>query len=326
MLPHFRLLRPKTIEEALGALAEGGRRAAILAGGSDLLDWIKSGLSAPEVMVSLDRLGTLRAIREEKDTLVIGAAARLAEIAADTVVLAALPALARACSEVGSPQIRNVATLAGNLLQRPRCWYLRSNFPCLKNGGKRCYAMTGRNDYHAIFAAGPSAIVHPSDGATILSALGAAVRARGPGGQRDVPLDDLYRLPSQSLESEHALEPGELVTEIRIPRPGRRERSGFVKLRDRARFDFAVVSAACWMRLDGQRCLEARLTLGAVAPVPWRARQAEEHLRGRMVDEAGAAEAARLALEGADPLEHNAYKIPLTRHLVRNLLLQVARG
>lgn len=328
MLPHFRLARPGTLDEAVGLLAEGGGRAAALAGGSDLLDWMKSGLPAPGLVVSLDRLRDLRGIREEERkgerVLVIGATTRLAEIASDPRVAASAQALARACAEVGSPQIRSVATLGGNLLQRPRCWYLRSNFPCLKNGGDRCYAMAGRNDYHAILGAGPSAIVHPSDGATALSALGARVRVRGPQGEREMAIDDLYRLPSQRLDAEHALGPGDLLTAIVFPRAGRRERSGFVKVRDRAGFDFALVSVACWMRLDGQRCLEARLALGAVAPVPWRARRAEEVLSGRQIDAAAAAEAARLALDGAEPLEHNAYKIPLTRNLVRNLVLHLA--
>lgn len=326
MLPHFRLARPSTLEEAVALLAGAGGRAAPLAGGSDLLDWIRSGLPAPEIVVSLDRLAALRGIREEEGGLAIGATARLSEIASDPRVTASAPALARACAEVGSPQIRNVATLGGNLLQRPRCWYLRSNFPCLKNGGERCYAMTGRNDYHAILGAGPSAIVHPSDAAPALCALGARVAVRGPRGAREIPIDELYRLPSQRLDAEHALEPGEILTEVRLPRPGRRERGAFLKARERAGFDFALASAACWMRLDGQLCREARLALGSVAPVPWRARKAEEYLAGRMVDEAAAAEAARLALDGAEPLEHNAYKIALCRNLVRGLVLQVARG
>lgn len=326
MLPHFQLARPRTVDEALSLLAGSGGRGAPLAGGSDLLDWMKAGLPAPQLLVSLDRLDELRGIRETDDAFVIGAATPLAQVASDARLRASAPALAHAAAGVGSPQIRNVGTLGGNLLQRPRCWYLRSNFPCLKNGGDRCYAATGENEYHAILGAGPSAIIHPSDGAAALSALGARVRIRGPRGDRELALDALYRLPSERLDLEHALEPGDLLTEIRIPRGGRRERSGFAKVRDRARFDFAVVSAACWMRLDGLLCREGRICLGAVAPVPWRARKAEDFLKGRMVEEATAAQAARLALEGAEPLEHNAYKIPLARNLLRRLLLEVARG
>lgn len=310
----------------MALLADGATRSAPLAGGSDLLDWIKSGLPAPERIVSLDRLTALRGVREEKGSLVIGALTTLAEVAAHPLLAAEAPALGAAAASVGSPQIRNSGTVGGNLLQRPRCWYLRSNFPCLKNGGERCYAVTGRNEYHAIFGAGPSAITHPSDAAPALSALGARVRVRGPAGEREMALDELYRLPSQRLEAEHGLERGELLTEIVVPRAGRKQRSGFVKVRDRARFDFAVVSAACWMRLDGLLCQQARVALGSVAPVPWRARRAEAYLEGRMIDAAAAAAAADLAVEGAQPLEHNAYKIPLTRNLVRRLILQVGRG
>ena len=326
MLPHFRLARPATVDEAVALLAGAGRKAAPLAGGSDLLDWMKSGLPGPELLVSLEAIPALRGVHAEGKELAIGATSRLAELAADPRLAARAPALAQACAGVGSPQIRAVATLGGNLLQRPRCWYLRSGFPCLKNGGDRCYAMTGRNDYHAIFAAGPSAIVHPSDAAVALSALGARVRLRGPLGRREIPIDDLFRLPSRQLEREHALEPADILEEIVLPEPAKRERSGFLKARERALFDFSLASASCWMRLDGLRCLQVRLTLGSVAPIPWRARQAEEFLTGRMIDAAAAGEAARLALQGAEPLEHNAWKVPLTRNLVRNVVLEVGRG
>jgi xanthine dehydrogenase YagS FAD-binding subunit len=326
MLPHFQIARPRSIDEAVSLLSGAARPAAALAGGSDLLDWMKAGLPAPRLLVALDGVPDLRGIREAADTLAIGATTRLAEVASDARLRGAAAALAQAASGIGSPQIRAVATLGGNLLQRPRCWYLRSNFPCLKNGGDRCYAATGENEYHAILGAGPSAIVHPSDGAVALVALGARARLRGPRGDREVALADLYRLPSQRLDLEHDLEPGDLLTEIVWRRGGKHERSGFLKVRDRARFDFAVVSAACWLRLDGLLCREARICLGAVAPIPWRARKAEEFLKDRMIDEASAAEAARLALDGAEPLEHNAYKIPLTRNLVRRVVLEVAHS
>ena len=322
-LPHFKLSRPETVEEAISTLAGEEGRASALAGGSDLLDWMKSGLPAPEQLVALDRIEALRGIREEKGFLVIGAATSLAEIASADVVSEASPALAQAAADVGSPQIRNVATLGGNLLQRPRCWYLRSNYPCLKNGGNRCYAFSGENHYHAILGAGPSAIVHPSDCATALSALGARVRIQGPGGRRELAIDDLYRLPADRLDLEHDLQPGEILTEVVIPRARRRERSRFIKVRDRAMFDFAVVSAAAWMRLDGLLCKEVRLCLGAVAPVPWRPAAAEAYLTERMINEDVAIEAARLALDTAVPLEHNSYKIPLARNLVRRLVLDL---
>ncbi|MEE9219758.1 MAG: FAD binding domain-containing protein [Acidobacteriota bacterium] len=326
MLPHFRLGHPRTVEEAVAALAEPGSGAAALAGGSDLLEWMKAGLPAPGFLVCLDRIEALRGIRQEGRSLVIGATTRLAELATDERVRSAAPSLASAADSVGSPQIRNVGTLGGNLLQRPRCWYLRSNFPCLKNGGENCYAITGQNQYHAIFGGGPSSIVHPSDCATALTALGARVRVHGLKGAREIPIDKLYRLPSERLEVEHALEAGELLTEIVLPRRHRRDHSAFLKVRDRAQFDFAVVSVACWLRLDGRLSQQARICLGAVAPVPWRARKAEEYLQKRLIDETSATEAARLALDGAEPLEHNSYKIPLARNLVRRALLELVRA
>jgi xanthine dehydrogenase YagS FAD-binding subunit len=327
----FAFVEPRSLADASRALAEGGRKTALLAGGVDLLGELKDRIATPETVVNLKSVPGLDRIRFEPDgTLRLGALATLTEVAEHPRVRREFPAIAQAALSVGSVEIRNVGTVGGNLCQRPRCWYYRSPLhPCLKKGGDVCYTVMGESKYHAILGGGPSFIVHPSDLAPALAACDARVAIGGPGGRKDVALEDFYVLPSVRLDHETILKPGEIVTEVAVPpsaSAGRGTRSLYLKFKEKESFDFALVSVAAALTMDGATCTAARLVLGGVAPIPWRAREAEKAVTGRTIDASAAAIAAEAALQGAEPLAHNGYKVPLGKGLVRRALLELAGG
>jgi xanthine dehydrogenase YagS FAD-binding subunit len=232
--------------------------------------------------------------------------------------------LAEAADVVATPQIRNVGTLAGNLAQRPWCWYFRNGFPCLKNGGEMCYSVVGENRFHAIFGGGPSYIVHPSDTAPALVALDAKFRIVGPSGERMVPASDFFVLPQQDPTKETILNADEVLAGVQLMPPSSGRRSTYNKVLDRESWTHAVVSAAVVLDMDNKVCRSARLVLGGVAPIPWRLPKVEQLLSGQRITPELAAKAGEAAIEGARPLSKNAYKLPMTKALVRRTLLELA--
>jgi len=232
--------------------------------------------------------------------------------------------LAEAAETVATPQIRNVGTLAGNVCQRPWCWYFRNGFPCYKNGGNTCFSFGGENQFHAIFGGGPSYIVHPSDTAVALLALDAKFRIVGPSGERVLPATEFFALPQRNPARENVLAIDEALAEVQVPGLRAGTRSTYHKIMDREAWTHAVVSAAIVLEMDKQVCRSARIVLGGVAPIPWRLPKVEQMLAGERVTEALAAKAAEAALEGAKPLAKNAYKVPLTKGVVRRTLLELA--
>jgi xanthine dehydrogenase YagS FAD-binding subunit len=231
-----------------------------------------------------------------------------------------------AAHSVATPQIRNLGTIGGNLCQRPRCWYYRlEEVICLKKGGSECYAATGENKYNAILGGGPSYIVHPSDLAPMLVALGASVSVTGPEGNRVIPLDKFFTLPSEgSIRRENVLKNDEIITQVQVPASAFAAHSTYLKFKERDSLDFALASVAAAVEVGANKSIkQARIVLGGVAPIPWRAGKAESFLTGKTLNADVLVEAARLALDGAKPLEKNAYKIPLTQTLVRRALLKV---
>ena len=302
--------------------------SVVKAGGIDLIDLMKADLLAPARLVNLRHAGGLDGIEEARGGgMRIGALATLAMLAADPALRQHVPALSDAARASASPQIRAVATLGGNLLQRPRCWYFRAQaFHCLRKGGGHCYALDGENVYHAIFGNRSCAMVHASTVATPLVALSASVELAGRGGEtRTLPLAAFLVAPQRDLQRENDLKPHEILTAVLLPPPAAGTRMAHVRISEKAAFDWPLADAAVVVVLDATgTCRKASIVLGAAAPVPWRATAAEAVLAGRRIDEALAAKAAHAALAGATPLSDNGYKLPLFETLVQRAILAAA--
>jgi xanthine dehydrogenase YagS FAD-binding subunit len=330
----FEWSAPRTLDEAVRQLGAGAsikdpdERPQLLAGGQDLLTSMKEGIVRPPTVVNLKGVPGLDKIEDlGPKGLRIGALVTIVDLAENKAVRAAYPGLAEAAKAIASPQIRNIGTVGGNLCQRPRCWYFRlEHVVCLKKGGDTCYSASGENKYNSIFGEGPSYIVHPSDLAPMLVALGGVATLYGAKGERTVPLDKFFTMPGQGdIRRENVLAADEILTRIEVPASAVAKRSAYLKFRERPSLDFAMSSVAAALDLGGDgKVREARLVLGAVAPIPWRVTKAEESLKGQAANDAAFAKAADLALEGAAPLSQNEYKIPLTKTLVRRALAQAA--
>lgn len=309
-------------------VVELGRETIVKAGGIDLLDLLKEKLLAPSTIVNVRNVPGLDDVIEvEHGGMRLGAMVTLATLAMHPVVRRHYPAIGEAAQSSASPQIRNVATLGGNLLQRPRCWYFRSaEYHCLRKGGGHCFAISAENQYHAIFDNRLCAIVHPSTVATVLVALGATVEmADAEGMARRVLLEDFFMSPEQDFQRENALKPHEIVTGILLPSLSPSVRMAHLKQGEKDSFDWPLADVAVVLDLSpGNDCKSASIVLGAAAPVPYRAKAAERALAGERVDERLAARAARAAVDGATPLSKNAYKLPMFEALVRRAILKVA--
>ena len=324
-MKQFLLYNPTTLTEAVDLLGTEPRKAQLLAGGMDLLGRLKKRIDTPERLVNLKSIAGLDAIQETAKGVSLGPLVRLTDLAENTLLRSKYRAVADAAESVGSTQIRNAGTVGGNLCQRPRCWYFRHpQFPCLQKGGSNCFAPAGESRYHAILAGGPCFFAHPSDLAPALIAFDAVVRIVGPKGERTLPLDKLYRVPMEQLRAGLALEANEILAEIRLPAPPAQARSTYLKFKEKPSFDLSLVGVAATLALEGGKVAHARLALSGVAPVPWRAVEAEKALLGSALDEEAARRAAELVVESASPLQHNRYKVPLTRALVRRALMSLA--
>ncbi len=319
---NFAYLQPKSLAEASKWLSEGRGHALPNGGGTDLLDLIKEGIEQPEYLVNLKNVPGLDRIEYRKGKgLRIGSLAKIAEIAGHPDVRGKFAALAEAAGQVGSPQLRNVGTIGGNLCQRPRCWYFRSDFDCIRKGGDLCFATDGQNRAHCIIGGGPCFIVHPSDTAVALTTLGASVKIQSADSTREVALRDFFVLPEVDPTHETILEPGEILTEIIVPEPARGAVSGYTKFTMRDVWDFAIVSVAAVLVMDGKkRIASGNVALGGVAPVPWIEREAGAMLAGMTVTEENLKALANATLKDAYPLDKNEYKLPLARNLIRRLI------
>jgi xanthine dehydrogenase YagS FAD-binding subunit len=293
-----------------------------IAGGQDLLTTMKDYTSRPVRVVNLKNIRGLDRITLNARGLTIGALVTLSELEEHAGVRKSFPGLVEAAHSIATPQIRNLGTVGGNLCQRPRCWYFRlEEVNCLKKGGSECYAANGENKYNAIIGGGPSYIVHPSDLAPMLLALGASVNVVGATGKRVIPLDKFFTLPSEgNIRRENVLKNEEIITEITVPSSAVAARSTYLKFKERESLDFALASAAVAVQMSNGTVRDARIVLGGVAPIPWRVPAAEKFVTGKSLTPDVLAETAKIALADARPLEKNAYKVPLAQTLVRRAL------
>jgi xanthine dehydrogenase YagS FAD-binding subunit len=329
----FEWMNVTTVAEAVNALkssptpADPDDAARPIAGGQDILTTMKEYITRPTRVVNLKGIRGLDKIESDgKGGLRIGALATLNQLEESPLVRRSFPGLAEAAHSVGTPQIRNLGTVGGNLCQRPRCWYFRlEEVVCLKKGGTECYAATGENKYHAIFGGGPSYIVHPSDLAPMLMALGASVSVVGADGKRTIALEKFFTLPADgNLRRENVLKNEDIITEVQVPASKFAAHSTYLKFKERDSMDFAMSAVAAAVTIGANKTIsEARIVLGGVAPVPWRVPKAEAALVGKAMNNDVLMNVAKVALEGAEPLAKNAYKIPLTQTLVRRALARV---
>ena len=323
----FKYERPETAADAVKAVAGNGS-AQFIAGGTNLVDLMKEDVERPTALVDIQRLD-LRQIRSDGTGVVIGALARNTDTANHPLVRANFPLLSQAILAGASAQIRNMATNGGNLLQRTRCAYFYdTSMPCNKREeGSGCAAKEGLNRMHAIFGWTEECVaVHPSDMCVALAALDAVVTVEGAEGKkRSIPFSEFHRLPGDDAAKDNTLGHGELITEISVPKNGFADHSYYLKVRDRSSYAFALVSVAAALELDGDKIREARVAMGGVAHKPWRARKAEEFLKGRKAETSAFEKAAELEMADAKPLGHNGFKVELGRRAIVRAL-EKARG
>ncbi len=326
LMPNFPYVRAKSLKEAIQHLSSEGAR--IHAGGTDLLGCLRDEIFGARKLISLSQLNDLRGIRSMKDGgLRIGALTTIAEVAHHKIIQDRYPALAKAAFEVASPQLRNQGTLGGNICQKPRCWYYRGEFQCLRKGGEKCFAYKGENEFHCIFGSGGICfIVHPSDTAPVLVAYEAMVQVVGPKGTRRIPLEKFHALPSDDVQKETVLKSNEILTDVFLPPPMEGTRSSYRKVRTRRSWDFALAGVALHLRFKGDGVERARVVLSGAAPIPWRSKEVEGAITGRRLDGGTVAQAAEAAVKNAQPLEHNAYKVALFRGLLEEELWAIAKA
>jgi xanthine dehydrogenase YagS FAD-binding subunit len=309
---------------AASAAAASGRAFAFSGGGTDVLQQIKDGTNQADILINLRTVHEARAVSVSPTETLIGGLVTLTELASHVALSGPWAVLREAAASVGTPQIRNVATLAGNVTQRPWCWYYRNGFPCFKAGGSHCFSVHGEHQQHAIFGGGPSYSVHPSDLAPALVALEATFEVAGPEGPRRIVAADFFVLPSQNPARENVLAATDLLTGVRIPTPAAGVVSTYLKITDRAAWTHAEVSVAVVLQVEGDRIRTASVVLGGVAPIPWRLTDVEQFLRGISLSAAVAGQAGALAVAHAQPLAKNGHKVPMTRAAVERALVRLA--
>ena len=322
VMPAFDLLQPTSVADAQKLLQQHGEDAWIMAGGLDSFDWLKDRIKKPKVLVDLSGVSELCGVRETGNGIEIGAMTTLTQIATHPLIKSKYGVLAEAASVVASPQIRNQGTLGGNVSQDTRCWYYRDGWPCYRAGGNICYADTpvGRNREHAIFGANRCVAVHPSDSVPALIALDAKFVIQTPKGEKVVDAEDYFVGPEIDITKLNIIQPGELLTTIRIPNTFAGAKFYFEKVRDRNVWDFPLMNVASAMKVSGGNIDSIRIAVNAVAPRPMRLKAVEDAVRGKPANAETGEMAGKLAVQGAVPLQFNAYKIPLMRNLVKRAI------
>jgi xanthine dehydrogenase YagS FAD-binding subunit len=322
MMPHFELYQPDTLDNAIDLAKRVGPGAWFLAGGQDSLDWFKDRVKRPTAVIEITGIRDLAGIRETADGLEVGALTKLVDIESSPLVRAKYSLLSTAAGRVASPQIRNAGTLGGNLCQDTRCWYYRYGVSCYRAGGITCYADTpqGQNREHSVFGGSRCVAVTPSDLATASVTLDAKMVIRGPKGERVVPAEEFFIGPATDITRMTSLKHGEVLTAVRYPKTWAGATFYFEKVTDRNTWDFALVSVAAAMFVDGGVIRNIRLACGAVECVPRRLTEVEKSLVGQPKNEETANRAGKLAIDGAIALNYNHFKVPLMENLVRRAI------
>ena len=325
VMPAFELFQPSTVAAAQKIIEQHGRDAWVLAGGMDSFDWLKDRIKKPKAVVDLSGIEELKGVRTTSDGIEIGAMTTLSEVVNNPIIREKYSLLAQAAELVASPQIRNQGTIGGNVSQDARCWYYRAGWPCYRAGGNLCYAdtPTGRNREHAILHAERCVAVNPSDSAPALIALDAKFVIRthkGERGERIVDAEDYFIGPDIDITRLHILEPGDLLTTIRIPSAWAGAQFYFEKVRDRNVWDFPLLNVASAMAVSGNRIARIRIAVNGAAARPLRLKTVENAVIGKPPSAATGEMAGKLAVQGAVPLQFNAYKIPLMRNLVKRAI------
>jgi xanthine dehydrogenase YagS FAD-binding subunit len=320
----FEYSTPKTTDQVPALLGKSWGEVEILAGGSDLLSLMKDEITTPKRLVNIKGIQELRGVTTVPDALTIGALTTLAEIAANKQMQARYPVLAAAAGEAASPQIRNMATIGGNLCQRPRCWYFRTGHGLLAQKDGRSLALQGDNRYHAILGNdGPAYFVSPSTIAPVLIAYNAKVRIVGPRGIREIPVEKFFVIPKTDQEREHDLQPDEFISHVIVP-PAPGVRAAHYEVRQKEAFDWPYATAAVALTMNASTVQGARVVMGHVAPIPWVSTEAAQVLKGKAVTQATAEQAAQAAVTKAKSLGHNAHKIHLAQVAVKRAILAAA--
>ena len=314
----FSYVNATSLKQVTSLLSNSGwGEVMLIAGGTDLLSELKEYIETPKTLINLKTLPDMDAISSDASGIKIGALTTVADIARHPSIQQHYTVLAQAAASVATPQIRNIGTIGGNLCQRPRCWYYRDEtVNCIKKGGDLCYAVDGLSKYHAIFGGDPVYIVHPSDIAPALIALNASIKITGPEGDKTMKVEEFFTLPSDNPFRENVLQPNEIVVEIQIPNPKPNTKSFYLKAREKGAPDFALASVAGVFEMTGRTCQSANIVLGGVAPKPWRSTEAETALIGKMVNKAVSMKAGEEAVQKAQPLNDNEYKVTLTQNLI----------
>ena len=319
-MQNFEYANPKTLKEAGALLGSSWADAAVLAGGTDLISLMKDYVETPKRVVNIKGIKELGGISKSGSGVRIGATATFDDLMNNAMIRSEFPAIAAAVRGVTSPQIRNMGTAGGDLLQRPRCWYYRNGFGLLAMQNGKSLVTEGENQYHAIFGSGPAYFVSASSLGPALVALGATVKLVSASGSRDVPVNELFVAPADANSRETVLKPNEILTEINIP-AARGGKNATYEIREREAVDWPVAAASVSLRMKGNAIESGMVVLGHVAPTPWVAAEAGKMLAGKTISEAVAEEIGKAAVAGAKPLSGNEYKVKLTSVAVKRALL-----
>src|SRR5215472_2720777 len=322
VMPAFQLYQPSSVADAQKLLEQNGHDALVLAGGLDSMDWLKDRIKKPKAVIDLGGIDELKGVHETADGVEIGAMTTLTEVAQNPFIQQNYGVLTQAAELVASPQIRNQGTIGGNISQDTRCWYYRAGWPCYRAGGNICYADTpvGRNREHAILHAERCIAVNPSDTAPALIALDAKFIVLTPKGERAIDAEDYFVGPELDITRMNILQPGHLLTSIRIPSTWAMSYFYFEKVRDRNVWDFPLMNVAAAIKSSGDTIQNIRIAVNAVAARPLRLKMVEDSVRGKPRNSDTGEAAGKLAVQGAVPLQFNAYKIPLMRNLVKRAI------